>query len=458
MFVQNQIADLNNHKTVIANALAQSDEARFVVAYVKESGVNMILENMQNKSAKLLCSFDMGITQMSGIQKLLEHNVEVKVYKSNEGTFHPKVWLFKRAEKWQALIGSANLTQAALVSNVEASVFLDDDIITTNAVMFFNYLWNAPNSESVNRESIARLQEELAKRKLIKEQNASQKTIKSKDAHEYEATETAILFNFVKNWIDISKCQQKGISSLWRGWYIIPDQGYVDDKLVGNLAAYASFIGDGIKMHKSATDPNYLQLLEAFVAKSEFKRSRLKLTPHDLFVRQAKNYLIKFGWVYHPLAEKNGEYKPQKNILHLTPLGRLVAKSDNLSDVKKLYSEYFEDYTYNGLCLVKFTRNLLKRFGYLDLHEFDYFVTHAYNDDDMEIIAELISVYRLCKNKNALHREIMQYFKNTKEPTAKNVHGNYLKNVKHTMSAIAWCSGFYMSGSSVIKLTDNANQ
>ena len=34
---------------------------------------------------------------------------------------------------------------------------------------------------------------------------------------------------------------------------------------------------------------------------------------------------------------------------------------------------------------------------------------------------------------------------------------NYVKNVKHTMSAIAWCSGFCMTRDFVIGLENNAD-
>ena len=458
MFVQNQIKDLDNHRAVIADALTQSDEACFVVAYVRENGVDMILENIGDTPAKLLCSFDMGITQISGIKKLLQHNIEVKVYRSNDGTFHPKVWLFKRANKWSALIGSANLTQAALVSNVEASVFLEDESITTNAVMFFNYLWNATNAESVTMESIAYLQAEIAKRRSIKKQYAVQRQSKSTTRMNYDVAEWESVMGFVQNWIDISKWKQKNISSLWRGWYIIPDHGYVSDTLVENLAAYAAIIGkEDMHINRSAPNAHYHKLLDEFVRRSAFKRSTLKLKPHDLFTRQAKNYLIKFGWAHHPLIEKSKAYKVQKNILRLTDLGRRIADNHSLDGIQKLYSEYFEEYEFNGLCLVKFTRNMLKRFEYLDLSEFNYFVTHAYSEEDIEVIAELVSAYRRCQNKDALHNKIEEYFAVTKGCTGSNVYGNYVKSVKHTMSVIAWCTDFVMSEDFVIRLNDTSH-
>ncbi|MGI9307463.1 MAG: phospholipase D-like domain-containing protein [Gammaproteobacteria bacterium] len=449
--MQNKTNGRPNHGEIIAGALAEADEARLFVAYVRENGVNMILGGLENKPAKLLCSFDMGITQISGIRKLLENNVEVRVYKSSEGTFHAKVWLFKSSGKWRALVGSANLTRAAFVDNTEASVFSDDKSITADAVSLFNYLWeDKKNVNPVNLRDIDRMQEEFARRSKIKSGGA--RTARD-DAKKIET-----MLSFIRSWIDIAKEKQEGISSLWRGWYIIPDQGYVKDELAENLAAYLPFIDEGIRIEKSAPSPQYKRLLAEFVRRSKFQREKLKLQPHDLFVRQAKNYLIKFGWAHHPLMWRNNAYKQEKNVLFLTAWGRRVAACQNIAEIKQIYSEYFEDYAFNGLRIVKFTRQLLERFGYLDLREFNYFVVHAYNDDDMETISELIAVYRSCDKKRVLNQKVQEYFDIIMEPTAVNVRGNYVKKGKHTMSAIGWCSGFSTDLENfTIRLNSDAN-
>ncbi len=312
MFVQNQIQDLTNHKAAISDAFDRAGEARLIVAYVRENGVDMILDDIRGKPVKLLCSLDMGITQLSGIRKLLENDVEVRIYKSNEGTFHPKVWLFKNNDQWKVLVGSANLTAAALVDNVEASVFIDDINITFSAVMFFNYLWEAKNSNDVTLEDISQLEEQLRKRQSIRRIGASLPL-----TTENESEKIQKLFSFVTDWIDISKSEQQGISSLWRGWYIIPDQGYVDDYLAESLTIYMRVIGDGVAIDRPMRDAHY---------------------------------------------------------------------------------------------------------------------------------------------KKHLHDQITNYFEKIKEKTAKNVRGNYVKNVKHTMSVIAWCNGFSMSDDFVITLSRDENQ
>ena len=447
MFVQNQISDLKNHKTVILEELGQAKEARLVVAYVRETGVNMILKEIADKPVKLLCSLDMNITQLSAIRKLIENKVEVRVYRSNKGTFHPKIWLFNKGDKWQVLVGSANITGAAFVDNVEASVLIDEPNITANAIMFFNYLWEMDNSSPLELEDIRKLETQLSSRMRIAKTPLAQN-----DSEKIEK-----IFSFVRSWIDIPIFEKQGISALWRGWYIIPDQGYVEDNLVQKLAFYMQSIGDGVVLSESKQSQQYQSLLNIFMQQSNFKREELRCSSHQLFVRQAKNYLIKFGWAHHPLRKTKKKYTPDKRILLSTPLGERIATCQNITEIKHLYSEYFEEYLFNRFAIVKFTRRLLERLDYLDLEEFNYFVTHAHSDDELEIVYKLIKDYRSCENRELLHNKIKKYFGKTKEPTASNVYGNYVKNVKHTMSVIAWCRGFRMSEDFVISLDANGN-
>ena len=137
--------------------------------------------------------------------------------------------------------------------------------------------------------------------------------------------------------------------------YIIPDQGYVTDEMMRHLKSYLPFI-DGC-IHKS--DEKYKQLLVQFVENSNFQRGNLKTLPYQLFVRQAKNYLIKFGWCCHPIKQTG---KLDKQVLCLTDLGREINQCKNLQGVKDLYTDYFLNYSFNGLDIIQFTKRLLYRF------------------------------------------------------------------------------------------------
>ena len=437
MFVENQISSLNNHKNVIIAEIEKADEALFVVAYVRENGVDVILNHIKNKSIKLLCSLDMGITQLSGIEKLLINGVEVKVYTSHKGTFHSKIWLFGKDEKWRMLIGSANLTRSALIDNVEASVLVEDKHVIRNALSFFDYLWDQENSKPINKDEIASLKENLHERKTFK--NKSAKIIQAPNLHDTSKVE--LLLEYVKSWIDIPIYENSSVSRLWRGWYVIPDHGLINDEKIEHLISYLPFMKNNLTIGKNSNDPNYRLLLARFEKNSKFQRDVLKTSMHGLFVRQAKNYLIKFGWCHCPINDRG---KSDKSVLILTDLGVQVAQCETLEDVKVLYTNYFNAYLYNGLPIVQFTKQLLQRLDYLDIEEFNYFVIHAYNNDDLELIVNMITMYRSLSSTGVFYEEFNDYFKREKEPTANNVYGNYVKSIRHTVSAISWCEDFHL--------------
>lgn len=285
MFVQNQIGSFDDHRKVITTEIENAAKVLLMVAYVRENGVDLIVDKINGKPTKLLCSLDMGITQLSGIKKLLENNVEVKVYKSNAGTFHSKIWLFgDNNNQWRMLIGSANLTRSAFIDNVEASVLVDEQSIILDALKFFNSLWNRENSSPVSLEEIESLQDKIAERKSFNTKNPQSIARSGED----DAKKIAILFEYTQNWIDIPKYDSEGISSVWRGWYLIPDHGHIDDAKIQHMESYLPFIKQGIEIGKNSRNTNYSDLLSQFVTNSYFQREILRLSPHDLFVRQAK--------------------------------------------------------------------------------------------------------------------------------------------------------------------------
>ncbi len=431
MFVQNQTEGEPDHCKTIVDALKASDEVCFAVAYVTKKGSNMILEHLKGKRAKLL--FDSDFRNASGIENLLENNMDVRVHKVKGGILHSKVWLFNKGDNnWTALIGSANLTGRGLNSNVEASILLNDEDITTSAVDFFKYLWDSDDTEKMTLKKMESIQR-------WKHYKKSFKNKKIKDILQAsEESQHKIMLRLVKSWIDIAKWEEKGVSFLWRGWYIIPDQGYVDDELIKKLCRSVQFIG-GEGIH--------------------FEKDKMKMTSSEEGVLQAKNCLIEFGWAYHPLVKQpSGEIYMNKNALYLSDMGMDVNACKNIAEIKEVYSEGFDEFSFTSFNLVEFTRNLLNKLEYLDLKEFNYFVVHAYSDDDLDIIINLILMYRRFSDKRAFDNEVKKYFGGGKDLTASNVYGNHTEKVKYTMSVIGWCSGFDFSiDEFILKLYNDKN-
>jgi len=438
MFLQNQIKDLPDHYNIIGEQISKSKEIRLIVAYVKKNGVEVIKNFInKNKNIKLLFSFDMGISDPEAILSLLDLGVEVKVYLSSEGTFHSKVWLFKdENEKWNCIVGSANLTKQALFDNVEASIFIDNknnfNGVIEQSLIFFNFLWNSENSKSIDQYEIQAWKEKLIKRKQISDILIDK----------IEPTKSVeILLEFIKSWIEIDKNIKKEgvIGSLWRGWYIIPDQGYIDNELMERLWKITKLINskDGqINISKKSKDLN--DILK--ITSSKFVREKRRMDIRDIFIRQEKNYLLKFGLACHPIKLNE---KLDKDILNLTSLGIEFSNCIDLNCIKNIYTKFMMDFTYNGLEITKFTFKLLNKLKYLDFIEFSLFIIHIYTEDEFDEISRLISIYRKLSNeqKKLLLKKYNDLFGKIKEPTGINVKGNYDKKVKHCMSAIGWCNG-----------------
>ena len=123
--------------TTINKHLLKCDEFWFSVAFVTTSGVSTLintLEELEKKGVKgkLLVSQYLNFTQPEALRKLLKFkNIELKI--AVNGDFHSKGYLFKRAELYDLIIGSSNLTASALCSNKEwnlkVSALTNSDLI-----------------------------------------------------------------------------------------------------------------------------------------------------------------------------------------------------------------------------------------------------------------------------------------------------------------------------------------
>ena len=105
-------------------------EFRAAIAFVKRSGVKHIAVRLaafaQSRPVEVIVGVDHQGTSYEGLRELREavapngrvvvfHNVLLH-------TFHPKVYLFKSADRGEMAVGSGNLTQGGLYTNYEAGL------------------------------------------------------------------------------------------------------------------------------------------------------------------------------------------------------------------------------------------------------------------------------------------------------------------------------------------------
>lgn len=111
----------------------QIDAVIVSVAFMTESGLNIIFDKLQANGAHLqvLAGIRNDITTHQGFQKLLSVTGS-SIYAVDTGsrtvTFHPKVFLVRGNPVSRMIIGSANLTLGGLNNNIEAGLSVEFDM------------------------------------------------------------------------------------------------------------------------------------------------------------------------------------------------------------------------------------------------------------------------------------------------------------------------------------------
>lgn len=102
----------------------------------------------------------MFVTQPEALRELISihPDIEVRLYRSEGVSFHPKAYLFEDAEGGYFIVGSSNLSRSALTDGVEWNLGLDksvDEGVFAEAMEQFLKLFYAPETVPVNVETIA---------------------------------------------------------------------------------------------------------------------------------------------------------------------------------------------------------------------------------------------------------------------------------------------------------------
>lgn len=102
------------------------------VAFAAISGVSTILKNLKIASKNYSqLRFFIGVDNMGtskeALELLLKENIETYIYhdKKDYITYHPKIYLFEGPVFTRVIIGSSNLTNSGIKTNIEASLQID---------------------------------------------------------------------------------------------------------------------------------------------------------------------------------------------------------------------------------------------------------------------------------------------------------------------------------------------
>lgn len=149
---QHKLLSNKNEKIIgtLRRELEDCDEFIISVAFITESGVTMILEQLRSLNERgvkgqILTGDYLTFTQPKALKKLMEfENIDVRLV--SEEKFHAKGYFFRKKDIWTMIIGSSNLTQTALTTNFEWNLkinSLKDGKIAKNILdNFYNIFYN----------------------------------------------------------------------------------------------------------------------------------------------------------------------------------------------------------------------------------------------------------------------------------------------------------------------------
>ena len=129
-FIQN--TDDLSHLVAVKQIFADAREIIVCMAYLKISGLTHldgIIDNVMRRRAHLmmLIGIDQYLTEPKALMMLFKkvryrRNCETFLVQRKGLTFHPKMYFAKKEKSASALIGSANITNGGLQTNIEASI------------------------------------------------------------------------------------------------------------------------------------------------------------------------------------------------------------------------------------------------------------------------------------------------------------------------------------------------
>ncbi len=139
----------------LQTALARADAADLLAAFVQRSGVGLLRDDLvdalrRGAKLRLLTGDYLGITDPQALRELCElagqyAGLQVRVYRSEGRSFHPKAYLFRRGEARFAYVGSSNWSRAALTDGVEWNLRAIEVTAELEAIAArFERLWRAP--------------------------------------------------------------------------------------------------------------------------------------------------------------------------------------------------------------------------------------------------------------------------------------------------------------------------
>lgn len=154
-FLINNKLIVNSEKGNLLNelkrCLSECEKFYFSVAFINFSGLQLLLDSfkgLEDKGVKgkILTSTYLNFTEPKALERINKFsNIDLKVFvATKEIGFHTKAYIFENQEEYKIIIGSSNITQRALKSNIEWNVSViskKDDSFSREVLEEYLNLW-----------------------------------------------------------------------------------------------------------------------------------------------------------------------------------------------------------------------------------------------------------------------------------------------------------------------------
>ncbi|MCD7034141.1 DEAD/DEAH box helicase family protein [Metabacillus sp. GX 13764] len=151
----------------VLKRVQRSKTIYILTAFAMKSGVSLLKKALAEAAeggadVKLLAGDYLYVTQPEALYELasIHESIEVRLWRSNGISFHPKAYLFEAEGEEYSIIGSSNLSRSALTTGVEWSVGISDKFLFEEASSHFISLFQAANTIPVNKETAKRYEED----------------------------------------------------------------------------------------------------------------------------------------------------------------------------------------------------------------------------------------------------------------------------------------------------------
>lgn len=124
-------------KSEFEKMVGRADEILVASAMLTMDGLRYFDNRKEECDLKMLVGIDLP-TQPKALQRLLDEGISTRVHNIKEQFFHPKVYLFRKDEKWTGYVGSGNCTGGGVETNLEMTLKTEDQDVLADLVKWFH--------------------------------------------------------------------------------------------------------------------------------------------------------------------------------------------------------------------------------------------------------------------------------------------------------------------------------